>query len=186
VGQSPHQFDPNRRPDDDYAPGRLEHLVRGNLGRLLDPRRTPVRVNGVRTDTGFFTVELLAFEDAGATWEIPLERVVSYQFELGCATAFARAAFAAAGLENFVLYRGMCIDGAIEPPRNETFVSASFDFEIARSCFGETDRHRTGVLLRQSVPLRRVFMTYLETPEMNLHYRESEAVLLHEAGNPIF
>jgi hypothetical protein len=330
----PHQYDPHRRPDDDYEPGRLEHLVPGNRGRLLDPRRTPVRITGIRTDTGAFTVELLAFEDAGASWDIPFERVASYQFEVGCATAapadvavfleavdrfarpmvfdapaetrvaserrldaataearawlerssefrasgerldtrastgsaalardlraflrerdlddmdeafaaqyvrnpysgelikghriaiaelglvgyedsivrdstlfdgrwnrsrradhvvwrlaFVRAALASAGMETVVLYRGMCIDGAIEPPRNETFVSASFDFEIARSCFGETDRHRTGVLLRQSVPLWRLFMTYLETPEMNLHYRESEAVLLHEPGNPIF
>ena len=44
----------------------------------------------------------------------------------------------------------------------------------------------TGVLLRQSVPIERIFMTCLETRAMNLFYKEAEAVLLFDAGNPSF
>ena len=35
--------------------------------------------------------------------------------------------------------------------------------------------------MSQRVPLERVFMTYMETPQMNHPYRESEVVLLFDA-----
>ena len=37
-------------------------------------------------------------------------------------------------------------------------------------------------LLRQVVPVERLFMTYLETAAMNDRFREAEAVLLFEPG----
>ena len=55
----------------------------GNSGRLLDFRRTPIKLVGVDLEAGFFIVEILDFEDRGARWEIPLERVKNYQFERG-------------------------------------------------------------------------------------------------------
>ena len=42
------------------------------------------------------------------------------------------------------------------------------------------------VLVQQAVPAARVFMTYLETPQMNEQYREAEAVLLADSGNAAF
>ncbi len=48
---------------------------------MLDPRRTPVTIVAVRTDVGFFTMRVDAFEDAGAFWDIPFEEVDRYQFE---------------------------------------------------------------------------------------------------------
>ena len=82
-----YQRDPDMAPDELFEPGRLDHLVAGNSCRLLDARRTPLRVLAVRPDIGFFDVEVLAFEDRGVTWELPLEWVERLQFPLDGATA---------------------------------------------------------------------------------------------------
>jgi hypothetical protein len=66
---------PAPAPDADFDPGAIEHLVAGNVGRVLDPRRTPVTVVAADARTGFFTVRIDDFEDAGATWDVPLESV---------------------------------------------------------------------------------------------------------------
>ena len=70
-------------PDNDFEPGHLRHLVPGNRGRLLDPRRTPVTVVGVDLPHGMFDVEVGAFEDAGARWRVALEEVARFQFGVG-------------------------------------------------------------------------------------------------------
>lgn len=74
-------------PDTDFVPGALSHLVPGNTGRMLDRRRTPVRVVALKPETGQWVCEVLAFEDQGARWEMPFESVTSYQFERGAALA---------------------------------------------------------------------------------------------------
>ncbi len=72
--------DPARAPDSEFEPGELRHLVAGRCGRLLDPRRTPVRVLGLDLARGFFEVEVRAFEDVGARWLVPVESCGGYQF----------------------------------------------------------------------------------------------------------
>jgi hypothetical protein len=72
--------DPEALPDDRFAPGELGWLVAGNDGRLLDARRTPVRVTAIDLRHGFFEIEIAAFEDKGARWLVPLEEVTRYQF----------------------------------------------------------------------------------------------------------
>jgi hypothetical protein len=75
-----YEFDPDPAPDTEYMAGVLDLLVVSNHGRLLDARRTPVRVTAVSPDTGAFEVEILAFEDAGAKWELGLEEITRLQF----------------------------------------------------------------------------------------------------------
>jgi hypothetical protein len=75
-----YESDPRAAADSDFAAGELAHLVAGNRGRLLDARRTPVAVTGVRLDTGMFEVEVRGFEDAGARWELPVEDAGRFQF----------------------------------------------------------------------------------------------------------
>jgi hypothetical protein len=82
-----YERDPHAAPDDAFETGTLEHLVPGNRGRLLDSRRTPVVVTDVLPSTGTFEVEVAAFEDVGARWEIEVERVGGFQFEPGQASA---------------------------------------------------------------------------------------------------
>lgn len=75
-----YQADPDSLPDAQFEAGQLSWLVPGNHGRLLDARRTPVLVRAVDVSVGFFEIEIMAFEDAGARWQVPLEDVTRYQF----------------------------------------------------------------------------------------------------------
>lgn len=75
--------DPDAAGDEGFVPGTPAHLVAGTDARLRDPRRTPVRVLGVEEARAMFTVEVLAFEDAGARWEVPVEEAGRFQFPLG-------------------------------------------------------------------------------------------------------
>ncbi len=328
MAEQIYERDPQRAPDSGFEPGELEHLVAGNEGRLLDPRRTPVRVVGVDLATGHFTVELLAFEDAGARWDVELERVATYQFARGCDRADAgtveemrlavarldetiaieadpavrgqtmarldaeraaargwlepvdvrfdlttraadpatfgllrgylaardvldvEEAFAAryvsnphsgelvkghrivlaelglvpfrgkairdprlfdgswnverrathlvarlgfvaelyrrAGHERVELWRGLAAAGPLRSPAPATFVSATFSREVAESLFVGGEDTTVAVLMRQLVPVERLFMTYAETEAMNRRFREAEAVLLADPANLAF
>ncbi len=80
-----HQSDPNRRPDSDFMAGELVLLVEGNRCRLLDGRRTPGVIESVDDRTGFFRWRIDAFEDEGKSWDVPIEDVTRYQFEMNSA-----------------------------------------------------------------------------------------------------
>lgn len=54
------ESDPQRAPDSDFESGVLEHWCAGNDGRLLDFRRTPVRIRAISCSTGLATVEIMA------------------------------------------------------------------------------------------------------------------------------
>jgi len=54
------------------------------------------------------------------------------------------------------------------------------------SHFAGRDPTNTGVLLRQSVPVERIFMSFLETVQMNRQFKEAEAILLYDEGNKVF
>jgi hypothetical protein len=82
-----YEFDPAPAPDAEYVAGTLDLLVAGNRGRLLDARRTPVLVTAVSPETGAFEIEVRAFEDAGARWELGLEEVTRFQFDRDGAVA---------------------------------------------------------------------------------------------------
>src|SRR5215204_1769049 len=82
-----YQFDPHPAPEGDFIAGELGHLVVGNTGRLLDARRTPVTVTRVKPETAAFEVEIRAFEDTGARWELPFEDVGDFQFARGSSLA---------------------------------------------------------------------------------------------------
>jgi hypothetical protein len=72
--------DPDGAPDSEFEPGSLHHLAPGNRGRLLDTRRTPITITSIDPDRGSFQLEIGAFEDAGARWELPLEDIGRFQF----------------------------------------------------------------------------------------------------------
>jgi hypothetical protein len=81
---------PHALPDSEFDPGEFHHLVAGNAGRQLDPRRTPVSIKAIRREAGTFIVCIEDFEDKGALWEIPFESVAHYQFKRGAVRAEAK------------------------------------------------------------------------------------------------
>ena len=335
VTVSIHEFDPDRRPDDGFEPGRLDHLVLGGAGRRLDARRTPVRIVELCDRTGQFTVEILAFEDEGARWTLPYEDVGGFQFEKGQAVCeagrvreieaiverlgqtmaiecdpgvrgeterlleaevrrirrwlrgssrllgeggvlpdpqrregdprlaedferfmrerglweledafaatfvsapfgelirghrmviaelglvryeggiardermfdepwsrarrgkhiiarlgFLRALGAELGIGEVTLFRGISSEGQLRREAGATFVSATFCEAVAESLYAaNAGEGSAGMLCRQSVGVERLFMTYHETAAMNRQFKEAEAVLLADRGNPLF
>lgn len=329
-----YQFNTNMLPDTCFHPGALKYVVPGNEGRLLDPRRTPLRVFDVKLSSGFVVFQILDFEDKGAYWEMPLECVNVCQFaqgsteaskadvaaytqiisqldqpleipadtscqatsavtiaslrkdvrawiesqsaflttgvqadfsgktdnqilwavlknymmkedlwdieaafaeqfvrnpnsgelvkghrivlaELGLVAfegkqirkadlfdgswnkqqrakhilhrlAFVRELYKYLGHSFVVLYRGLSCQGQPQIRGNSSFISATFSLEVAMSHFNDRDRALTGILLRQIVPIERIFMSFLETAQMNQHYKEMEAILLHDGTNKVF
>lgn len=109
---SVYQSDPNPRPDSEFEPGTLAHLVPGNRGRMLDPRRTGVSLTALHPERGAMDLRIEAFEDKGAVWEIPFEEIGHYQFAKGSATADESVqAEARAAVER--------LDRPLEVPRND-------------------------------------------------------------------
>jgi hypothetical protein len=86
-----YQRDPDPRPDTEFEPGALHHLVPGNVGRMLDLRRTPMRIAALRPEIGSWVCEVTAFEDRGALWTLPFESIMHYQFERDAARPDASA-----------------------------------------------------------------------------------------------
>ncbi len=118
-----YESDPDAAPDDEFEPGTLGHLVPGNRARLLDARRTPVVVRGVSVDRGTFDVEIAAFEDTGAVWELEAERASRFQFHPGQATADAATVNA---LEEAIARfdRPLSIAASEERAATETLIAA--------------------------------------------------------------
>ena len=89
-----------------------------------------------------------------------------------------------------MLYRGMSIRGSLRPPQNHSFTSATFSRQVAEGHFDASlpgaEAAMTRVLLSQSVPTSRVFMTFYETSQMNANFLEAEAVLLRDPDNSTF
>jgi hypothetical protein len=54
---------------------------------MLDARRTPIQVVEVQPESGSFELEVLAFEDRGARWQLPVWDVSRFQFPPGAAVA---------------------------------------------------------------------------------------------------
>jgi hypothetical protein len=322
-----HESDPDQAPDSDFEPGDLRHLVPGNTGRMLDTRRTPVKVGRVVSDLGSFEVEVLAFEDRGARWLFEVERVSHFQFppdarradaatvaalaaavekfghflhipidprarartrarlrdeerraaavlgdapridlggRLGDASVqralhdylatrgladleagfaaryvsnpssgelvkgheiviarlglvpyhgtvvrdphlfagewseerraehvvarlgFVRAMLRGAGHDRVWLYRGLTAESRLGVPPARTFVSTTFDRAVAESIAGRGPATVVSVLIGQLVPVDRVFMTFIETAELNRVYHAAEAILLADRRNRAF
>ena len=323
-----HESTPDQAPDSNFVPGELRHLVPGNVGRMLDTRRTPVVVRSVDAAQGAFEVEVLAFEDCGARWLVEAERASHFQFlpdarhadgmtlaalaaavdrfdrpldipvdrearrrtlarvheeersaaallaearlhidlggrvgddavqglladhmaargltymetmfaeryvsnpssgemvkghEIAIARlglvpyrgkvvrdpdlfagewsedrraehvvtrlGFVRAMLRAAGQDRLWLYRGLTSEGPLRVPPPRTFVSTTFDRAVAESIAGRGSATVVSVLIGQLVSADRVFMTFIETAELNRAYQEAEAVLLADRRNRAF
>ena len=99
----------------------------------------------VRPDVGFFDVEVLAFEDRGATWELPLEWAQRLQFPLDCATA---APADVARLDEALLRFDQRLDLDVDPAAREATMSRLLEeraqagawFDSAASPWGSRSR----------------------------------------------
>ncbi|WP_299419130.1 hypothetical protein [uncultured Shimia sp.] len=100
--------------------------------------------------------------------------------------AFLRAVFALLGMSHVPLYRVIYSDTALTPPRPSGFTSATFSQEVALRFLKAGQAKRHAALYWQHVPVTRLFMTHLETPQMRGLYDEHEALLLSAPSGPLF
>ncbi|NLM06089.1 MAG: hypothetical protein GX219_04115 [Tissierellia bacterium] len=77
-----HQQDENKLSDKYFEVGNYSHLVSGNVGRVLDGRRTPGFIEKYDPESAMFIWRITDFEDKGEIWEMPAESISSFQFEL--------------------------------------------------------------------------------------------------------
>jgi hypothetical protein len=76
------------------------------------------------------------------------------------------------------VYRAVATDEVLRPTNTESFVSATFSREVAESHFEGGPTTKAATLMRQGIPMGRLFVTFLETRAMNERFREAEAMLI--------
>jgi hypothetical protein len=98
--------------------------------------------------------------------------------------AFIREVFSHFGLHEVVLYRGMSSETGWKTnlEKDSRFWSSwTFSYKVAQD-FSEitpNSNHKNSYIIKRSIPVEKLFMTYLETDAMNDQYLEAEAIVLH-------
>jgi len=100
--------------------------------------------------------------------------------------AFVRAYFRLLDIGEVVLYRGMKTESELKRVERR-LISCSFNLRVSRelSDFSREKRYRNSYLAKLVVPVERLWMTFLETSQMNREYREAEAVILASPDDPV-
>jgi hypothetical protein len=84
------------------------------------------------------------------------------------------------------IFRAAASDDALRRGANPSFLSATFSRAVADSHFEGGSSTRAAVLIKQALPLERLFMSFLETRAMNDRFREAEALLIGSNSAPAF
>lgn len=94
--------------------------------------------------------------------------------------AFVWTYFEMLDIATIKLYRGMSTEKGWSNDRPLSFLSFSFSKEVASSFSAPNNmKHvKRTEFLEEAIPVRRLFMTYLETEAMNKEYKEAEALVL--------
>jgi hypothetical protein len=99
---------------------------------------------------------------------------------------FLRAVFRELDIHTVVLYRGLTFEHRPVERRTPTLISATFRRSVAEAWLDSDPMSYAANLIRQPVPIDRLFMTYLETEAMNTKYQEAEAVIFSEPQGILF
>jgi len=93
--------------------------------------------------------------------------------------AFVRSLFKAWDLDQVTLYRGMSTEGSWEN-RHRDILHMTFSKDVAES-FADLSLlspYPTSYVVKMPVAVEDLFMTYVETAEMNRRYQEKEAIVV--------
>lgn len=94
---------------------------------------------------------------------------------------FIRAFFSLTGRGEVPLYRGMATEGDWMR-KDRSFLSCTFNLEVGKSFCGmqKEENYRQFYLVKLTVPVGKIFMSYLETEAMNRQYLEAEAQIFYD------
>lgn len=96
--------------------------------------------------------------------------------------AYVRAYFKMLNIDEVILYRGMSTESEWMNCYEKSLTSWTFNLEVALS-FADLDKnnkYKNGYVIKRTVPIENIFMTYLETESMNKQYKECEAILFFD------
>lgn len=96
--------------------------------------------------------------------------------------AFIRAYFNLLNIKEIVIYRGMSSENDWSKiPR--TLLSCTLSYDVAKdfSNFNKESKYRNSYIIKMTCPVKKLFMTYLETEELNKQYKEAEAIILYDS-----
>ncbi len=82
------------------------------------------------------------------------------------------------------VYRVVSSDAGIRPA-TASLVSATLSEEVAKSHLAAGASRRQTTLMTRGLPLKRTFMTFLETEAMNAPFREAEAVVVADSDGAL-
>jgi hypothetical protein len=101
--------------------------------------------------------------------------------------SFIRAYFELLGISEIVLFRGMSSTKEWGPVRQRSLVSFTFNKKVAESFanFGKPKDFKHAYLLKRTIPVEKLFMSYLETEAMNRQYKEAEALIFYNKNDAI-
>ncbi|MFN8673930.1 MAG: hypothetical protein U0457_17850 [Candidatus Sericytochromatia bacterium] len=99
--------------------------------------------------------------------------------------AFIQAYFTLSNFKEIPVYRGMSsTEDWYSYPR--TFISYSTDLKVAKSFFSLKDEYKNAYLIKKTIPIEKIFMTFIETKEMNLQYKEKEVLVFYDENKDKF
>lgn len=95
---------------------------------------------------------------------------------------FVVAMFDLMGRKEVVLYRGMATEGVWSSGKQKFFSSWTFSKKVADAFarLEPNDHSSNSYLIKRTIPTNKLFMTYIETKEMNAQYEEVEAIVVHD------
>lgn len=93
--------------------------------------------------------------------------------------AFIKAIFSINCINEVTLYRGMSSEGKWMKIKR-SILHMTFSREVAEefSDLGINSRFGTSYIIKMKLPIDKLFMTYIETAEMNERYKELEAIVI--------
>lgn len=103
--------------------------------------------------------------------------------------AFVSCLFRILGITEVELYRAMATDKHWSLPKEPRFWSSwTFNYQVAMdfSNLKPSTRFKNSYLVKRAMPTNQIFMTFLETKEMNRQYKEAEAIVVHEYNDTLF
>ncbi len=94
--------------------------------------------------------------------------------------AFVRAAFALSDIKEVVLYRGMSTESQWRGRKEGSLTSWTFKRKVAEAFtdMRKNSRFINSYLIKRTFPVEKLFITFVETAEMNEQYLEAEALVL--------
>lgn len=102
--------------------------------------------------------------------------------------AFVRAFFHKLAVNEVTIYRGMSTENEWQNFVEKSLTSWTFSLKVTMvfSDLEKANKYKNGYILKRTIPVEYLFMTYLETEEMNKQYKEAEAILFFNREKGIY